>query len=153
MSSAGSTANSAEQPVTRSNSSTQPSNSAEQPAETRTAPRSFAMAPLVLNSLEQLVLFPGRIGTSLASAEQPGASESSAPQPDLTVGQQHSAQDDMKEFYNTWRRDVGSWMRPSDKEYYDWCVEQGRRQEAHQLAKRKFSAYLFQLSGSFIPPE
>jgi len=55
--------------------------------------------------------------------------------------------DDMKEIFNTWRKDVRSWMRPSTLTNYDYWVGQGRQQRAHQTAKSAFNTYLFQLSG------
>jgi hypothetical protein len=53
----------------------------------------------------------------------------------------------MKQIWNTWRKDAGSWMRPSSKRHYDWCVEQRLRKNAHDLLHSSFSTYLFQLSG------
>ena len=55
--------------------------------------------------------------------------------------------EDMKEIYNEWRKDVQSWMRESTLATYEELNHSCRHQEAHQLGKRTFSAYLFQLSG------
>ena len=54
---------------------------------------------------------------------------------------------DMKEIYNEWRKDVQSWMRESTLATYEELNHSCRHQEAHQLGKRTFSTYLFQLSG------
>ena len=55
--------------------------------------------------------------------------------------------DDMKEIYNTWRKDVQSWMRGSTLAKYEEMERRGLWQDAHQLGKSSFSTYLFQLSG------
>jgi hypothetical protein len=59
----------------------------------------------------------------------------------------HMGKDDMKEIYNTWRNDVGSWMNPSTLATYEELQHNSRWQDAHQLRKIAFSTYLFQLSG------
>ena len=51
----------------------------------------------------------------------------------------------MKEFYNTWRADVGSWMGESTLARYHELVDGGQRQAAHQLSRSAFARYLFQL--------
>jgi hypothetical protein len=55
--------------------------------------------------------------------------------------------DDMKEIYNTWRKDVQSWMRGSTLAMHEEMERRGLWQDAHQLGKSSFSTYLFQLSG------
>ena len=55
--------------------------------------------------------------------------------------------DDMKKIFNTWRKNVRSWMRSSSLEKYDGFVERGNNQAAHLLAKKIFNTHLFQLSG------
>ena len=55
--------------------------------------------------------------------------------------------DDMKEIFNTWRQDVDSWMKPSTLTTYRDLQQNGLSQAAHQLAKKTFSTYQFQLSG------
>ena len=55
--------------------------------------------------------------------------------------------DDMKEIYNTWRKDVQSWMRGSTLAKNEEMERRGLWQDAHQLGKSSFSTYLFQLSG------
>ena len=55
--------------------------------------------------------------------------------------------DDMKEIYNTWRKDVSSWMRDATLADHEDLVRSGRRHEAHQLEKSSFNTYLFRLSG------
>jgi len=55
--------------------------------------------------------------------------------------------DDMKEIYNTWRQDVESWMKPCTLATYRHLEQNGLFQGAHQLGKKTFSTYLFQLSG------
>ena len=67
----------------------------------------------------------------------------SAGQPDDTV----MGSEDMKIIYNTWRKDVQSWMRPSTLEMYYWWLGERRNQQAHRFAARFFNTYLFQLSG------
>jgi hypothetical protein len=54
---------------------------------------------------------------------------------------------DMKEIFNTWREDVESWMKPRTLETYRHLEQKSLFQEAHQLGKKTFSTYLFQLSG------
>ena len=55
--------------------------------------------------------------------------------------------DDMKEIFNTWRKDVQSWMRGSTLAKHEEMERCGLWQDAHQLGKSSFSTYLFQLSG------
>ena len=55
---------------------------------------------------------------------------------------------DMKEILNSWREDVESWMKPSTLEAYRDLLEQDENQLAHQLRRKAFSTYQFQLSGS-----
>ena len=54
---------------------------------------------------------------------------------------------DMQEIYNTWRQDVESWMKPSTLASYRELQDNELWQPAHQLGKKAFSSYLFQLSG------
>lgn len=60
----------------------------------------------------------------------------------------NTGSDDRKHIYNTWRNDVRLWMQPSTLEKYEWCVEHGERQRAHELSRQAFSVYLSQLRGS-----
>ena len=55
--------------------------------------------------------------------------------------------DDMKEIFNAWCKDVGSWMKPSTLEHYNDLLWYGRRQQAHLVRSSAFSTYIFQLSG------
>ena len=58
------------------------------------------------------------------------------------------AKEDMKEIMRSWGHDVESWMKPSTKEtFYDY-LHIRENQAAHQLRRRAFSTYQFQLSGS-----
>ena len=54
---------------------------------------------------------------------------------------------DMKEIYNTWRLDVESYMKASTLANHKELQSNGLWQEAHQLGKKTFSTYQFQLSG------
>ena len=56
--------------------------------------------------------------------------------------------EDMKEIINSWGYDVESWMKPSTKEAYTDFLEHNEHQAAHQLRRRAFNTYQFQLSGS-----
>ena len=51
----------------------------------------------------------------------------------------------MKEIYNTWRANVGSWMQYGTLATYNNHKDQ---QAAHQIAHRAFHTYLFHLSGN-----
>ena len=53
---------------------------------------------------------------------------------------------DMKEFYNSWRPNVQSWMNPCTLAAYTELQETGHYQAAHQLSRKSFKAHLFQLS-------
>jgi hypothetical protein len=55
--------------------------------------------------------------------------------------------DDMKRIYNDWRHDVESCMRPSTLTAYNRHLGRGQRGKAHDLGKKTFSTYQFQLSG------
>ena len=54
----------------------------------------------------------------------------------------------MKQMYNTWRSEPWSWMATASYNEWQALKESGKNQAAHQLAKRRFSTFLFQLSGS-----
>ena len=54
---------------------------------------------------------------------------------------------DMREIMNTWRDDPESWMNPRTMENHRELEWNGLFQSAHQLRKRTFSTYTFQLSG------
>ena len=54
---------------------------------------------------------------------------------------------DMKEIFNTWRKDVKTWMRPLTLSRYRSQRRRKLYDEAHDLEKKAFSAYKFQISG------
>ena len=56
-------------------------------------------------------------------------------------------EEDMKAIYNGWRHDVQSWMQDSTLEIYEEHMRNHQHQQAHQLGKKAFNTYLFQLSG------
>ena len=70
----------------------------------------------------------------------------SAEQPVVT-DDRHMTDEDMKDIYNTWRKDVESWMKDSTLVKHQHLEQRGKRHLAQQLEKSCFSSYLFQLSG------
>jgi len=59
----------------------------------------------------------------------------------------HMESDDMKEIYNTWRKDVQSWMRRSTLANHEEMERRKHWQDAHKLRQSTFSTHTFQLSG------
>ena len=55
-------------------------------------------------------------------------------------------EDDMKRIYNTWRKDVHSYMQDSTLTTHE-TMESQRPQDAQQLEKKIHGAHLFHLSG------
>ena len=55
---------------------------------------------------------------------------------------------DMKDMYNDWRWDVDSWMDEDKVRIYHLLRCTGRGWKAQQIAKKAFSAYMFDLAGS-----
>jgi len=61
------------------------------------------------------------------------------------LSNRHFNEDEMKYIYNTWRKDVQSWMREDTRARY---VNLGRwPAQAHKIEKQAFSSYLFHISG------
>ena len=56
--------------------------------------------------------------------------------------------DSMKQMYNDWRSQPWTWMATASYNEWQALKESGKNQAAHQLAKHRFSTFLFQLSGS-----
>ena len=54
---------------------------------------------------------------------------------------------DMKQIYNEWRAHPEEWMQMSTLQVYKDMQRSGQNQKAHQLAKSRFSTFLFHLSG------
>ena len=54
---------------------------------------------------------------------------------------------DMKQTYNEWRAHPEEWMQMSTLQVYKDMQRSGQKQKAHQLAKSRFSTFLFHLSG------
>ena len=68
------------------------------------------------------------------------------PRPLAELDNLHFNASDMKHVFNTWRKDVDSWMYDSTLlEYRE--AETQHKQRAHQIAKQSFSAYLHHISG------
>ena len=63
------------------------------------------------------------------------------------LSQHRATPSQMKTRTNAWRKDVRAWMCPSKCNDYFNLTEAKRHQEAHQLGKRCFSTYYFQISG------
>jgi hypothetical protein len=61
--------------------------------------------------------------------------------------QHRATPSEMKEMYNSWRRDVRAWMSTDNQEKYFDLLDANRKQRAHQLGKQCFSTYCFQVSG------
>ncbi len=61
--------------------------------------------------------------------------------------QHRATPSEMKELYNTWRRDVRAWMSTDNQEKYFDLLDANRSQRAHQLGKQCFTTYCFQVSG------
>ena len=59
----------------------------------------------------------------------------------------HMTENDMKLIFNTWRKNVDSWMSPCTLAKYNWLMNNRCRQDAQRLGKSAHSTYLFQLSG------
>ena len=57
-------------------------------------------------------------------------------------------EDIMKQMYNDWRSQPWNWMETASYNEWEALKESGKNQAAHQFAKRRFSTFLFQLSGS-----
>ena len=55
---------------------------------------------------------------------------------------------DMKDMYNDWRWDVDSWMDEDKVRIYHHLTRAGLLQQAQQIAKKAFRAYMFDLAGS-----
>ena len=56
--------------------------------------------------------------------------------------------DSMKQMYNDWRSQPWNWMATASYNEWQALKESGKNQAAYQFAKRRFSTFLFQLSGS-----
>ena len=76
-------------------------------------------------------------------------SPGSAEQPALCHRQTHMRmqEDDMKKIYNRWRAQPEEWMQGSTLEIYTQLLREEKNQKAHQLAKSRFSTFIFHLSG------
>jgi hypothetical protein len=61
--------------------------------------------------------------------------------------QHRATSSQMKEMMNDWRRGVGAWMSTDNQDKYFDLLRADRNQEAHQLGKRCFTVYCFQVSG------
>ena len=58
---------------------------------------------------------------------------------------------DMQEIHQTWMHDYRGWMSRDKVQEYEWYIdseEKGAHQWAHQLRRRAFSAYQFQIIGN-----
>ena len=76
-------------------------------------------------------------------------SPGSAEQPALCHCHTHMRmqEDDMKKIYNRWRAQPEEWMQGSTLEIYTQLLREEKNQKAHQLAKSRFSTFIFHLSG------
>ena len=53
----------------------------------------------------------------------------------------------MKDMFNNWRKDVGEWMHEHNRKEYEYLKSGDKKSSAHDLGKKAFNKYLFQLCG------